>query len=72
MALDNYDGDGLFGQTVTAAATANFIGGGQDVLLETDVSNNTQVTYTQAPNLYGDGVSQRRSAVLRRLYAGVP
>ncbi len=45
---------------MTAAGTTNFIWDGQDVLLETDVSNNTQVTYTQTPNLYGDLVSQRR------------
>jgi len=56
-----YDGDGLRRQTVTAAGTTNFIWDGQDVLLETDVSNNTQVTYTQTPNLYGNLVSQRRS-----------
>ena len=35
---------------------------GQDVLLETDVSNNTQVTYTQTPAGYGNLVSQRRVA----------
>ncbi len=56
-----YDGDGLRRQTVTAAGTTNFIWDGQDVLLETDVSNNTQVTYTQTPDIYGDMVSQRRS-----------
>ena len=33
----------------------------QDVLLETDVSNNTQVTYTQTPDIYGNLVSQGRS-----------
>ncbi len=54
-----YDGDGLRRQTVTSAGTTNFIWDGQDVLLETDVSNNTQVTYTQTPNIYGDLVSQR-------------
>ena len=43
--------------TSAAAGTTNFIWDGQDVLLETDVSNNTQVTYTQMPNLYGDLVS---------------
>ncbi len=48
-----YDGDGLRRQTVTAAGTTNFIWDGQDVLLETDVSNNTQVTYTPIPNMYG-------------------
>ena len=31
------------------------------MLLETDVSNNTQVTYTQTPAVYGDLVSQRKS-----------
>ncbi len=46
---------------VTSAGTTNFIWDGQDVLLETDVSNNTQVTYTQTPDIYGDMVSQRRS-----------
>jgi len=46
---------------VTSAGTTNFIWDGQDVLLETDVSNNTQVTYTQTPAGYGDLVSQRRS-----------
>ncbi len=56
-----YDGDGLRRQTVTAAGTTNFIWDGQDVLLETDVSNNTQVTYTQTPDEYGALVSQRRS-----------
>ena len=56
-----YDGDGLRRQTVTAAGTTNFIWDGQDVLLETDVSNNTQVTYTQTPDIYGNLVSQRRS-----------
>jgi len=56
-----YDGDGLRRQTVTAAGTTNFIWDGQDVLLETDVSNDTQVTYTQTPAMYGDIVSQRRS-----------
>ncbi len=56
-----YDGDGLRRQTVTAAGTTNFIWDGQDVLLETDVSNNTQVTYTQTPAIYGNLVSQRRS-----------
>jgi len=55
-----YDGDGLRRQTVTAAGTTNFIWDGQDVLLETDVSNNTQVTYTQTPDIYGNLVSQRR------------
>ena len=40
-------------QTVTSAATTNFIWDGQDVLLETDVSNNTKVTYTPIPNMYG-------------------
>ena len=29
------------------------------MLLETDVSNNTQGTYTQTPNVYGELVSQR-------------
>ena len=55
-----YDGDGLRRQTVTSAATTNFIWDGQDVLLETDVNNTTQATYTQTPNIYGDLVSQRR------------
>ncbi len=45
--------DGLRRQTVTSAATTNFIWDGQDVLLATDGSNNTQVTYTQIPNMYG-------------------
>ncbi len=35
------------------------------MLLETDVSNNTQVTYTQTPNIYGDLVSQRRSTTTK-------
>ena len=48
-------------QTVTASATTNFIWDGQDVLLDVDSGNNTQVTYTQTPNLYRDLVSQRRS-----------
>ena len=47
-------------QTVTAAGTTNFIWDGQDVLLETDVSNNIQVTYTQTPAGYGDLVSQQQ------------
>ncbi len=60
-----YDGDGLRRQTVTAAGTTNFIWDGQDALMETDVSNNTQVTYTQTPNLYGNLVSQRRGATTK-------
>ncbi len=60
-----YDGDGLRRQTVTAAGTTNFIWDGQDVLLETDVSNNTQVTYTQTPAVYGNLVSQRRSTTTK-------
>jgi len=60
-----YDGDGLRRQTVTGAGTTNFIWDGQDVLLETDVSNNTQVTYTQTPAEYGDLVSQRRSTTTK-------
>ena len=48
------------GRQVTSPTTTNFTCDGQDVLLETDVSNNTQVTYTQTPNLYGDLLSQRR------------
>ena len=47
---------------MTAAGTTNFIWDGQDVLLETDVSNNTQVTYTQTPDIYGNLVSQRRDS----------
>ena len=43
---------------MTSSATTNFIWDGQDVLLETDVGNNTQVTYTQTPAGYGDLVSQ--------------
>ncbi len=35
------------------------------MLLETDVSNNTQVTYTQTPAGYGDLVSQRRSTTTK-------
>ncbi len=57
-----YDGDGRRRQTVTAAGTTNFIWDGQDVLLETDVSNNTQVTYTQTPDMYGDLISQHRDS----------
>ncbi len=59
MGLDNYDGDGLFGQTVTAAGTTNFIWDGQDLLLEADSDGTTQVTYSQTPNVYGELVSQR-------------
>jgi len=43
---------------MTASATTNFIWDGQDVLLETNVSNNTQVTYTQTPDIYGVLISQ--------------
>ena len=50
---------------MTAAATTNFIWDGQDVLLETDAGNTTQVTYTQTPNIYGDLVSQRRSTTTK-------
>jgi len=39
------------------------------VLLETDVSNNTQATYTQTPNLYGDLVSQRERPAIERKFA---
>ena len=60
-----YDGDGLRRQTVTAAGTTNFIWDGQDVLLETDAGNSTQVTYTQTPNIYGNLVSQRRSTTTK-------
>ncbi len=63
-----YDGDGLRRQTVTAAGTTNFIWDGQDVLLETDVSNNTQVTYTQTPDIYGNLVSQRRSTTTKHYH----
>ena len=45
---------------MTSSGTTNFVWDGQDVLLETDVSNNTQVTYTQTPDIYGNLVSQRR------------
>ncbi len=31
----------------------------------TDASNNTQVTYTQTPNVYGDLVSQQRSTTTK-------
>ena len=61
LSYTSYDGDGLRRQKVTAAGTTKFIWDGQDVLLETDVSNNTQVTYTQTPDIYGNLVSQRRS-----------
>ncbi len=60
-----YNGDGLRRQTVASAATTKFIWDGQDVLLETDVSNNTQVTYIQTPTGYGDLVSQRRSTTTK-------
>jgi len=60
-----YDGDGLRRQTVTSAGTTNFIWDRQDVLLETDAGNTTQVTYTQTPDIYGDLVSQRRSTTTK-------
>ncbi len=63
-----YDGDGLRRQTVTAAGTTNFIWDGQDVLLETDVSNNTQVTNTQTPARHGDLISQRRSTTTKHYH----
>ena len=50
---------------MTGAGTTNFVWDGQDLLLETDVSNNTQVTYTQTPAVYGNLVSQRRSTTTK-------
>jgi len=47
-------------QRLIASGTTKFIWDGQDVLLETDGNGNTQVTYTQTPDIYGQIVSQRR------------
>ena len=50
---------------MTASATTKFIWDVQDVLLENDGNNNTQATYTQTPDIYGNLVSQRRGATTK-------
>jgi hypothetical protein len=57
-----YNGDGQRVQIVDSQGTKKPIWDFENILLETDGSNNTQVIYTLEPNVYGNLVSQRRSS----------
>jgi RHS repeat-associated protein len=57
-----FNGDGQRVQIVDSQGTKKPIWDFQNILLETDGSNVTQVVYTLEPNVYGNLVSQRRSS----------
>ena len=50
------------GQRADHSGTSNLIWDFQNVLLETNASNVTQALYTLSPNVYGNQISQSRSA----------
>ena len=57
-----YSEDGLRKQKVTATGTTNFVWDEQNVLLEADASQVTQVHYTDNPSMWGGLASQRRAS----------
>ena len=57
-----YNGDGQRVQIVDSQGTKKQIWDGENILLETDGANATQVVYTNEPAGYGNLVSQRRGS----------
>jgi len=55
-----YDADGLRVKLEESTGTKKFVWDDQNYLGETDAANDTQVVYTNEPQLYGNLVSQRR------------
>src|SRR5262245_33363414 len=57
-----YNGDGQRVQVIDSQGTKKQIWDQENILLETDGSNVTQVVYTLQPAGYGSLISQRRSS----------
>ncbi|MBV9852084.1 MAG: hypothetical protein JO250_20655 [Armatimonadetes bacterium] len=57
-----YAADGLRRTLVTMTFTTQFVWDGQNVLLDTDGSGNTQAHYTDSSGYWGGLVSQRRGS----------
>ena len=58
-----YNADGQRVQKLDSTGTTRHVWDGQNIVLETDGSNITQVVYTLEPTIYGNLISQRRSGV---------
>jgi RHS repeat-associated protein len=56
-----YDPDGLRVKLEDSTGTSKFVWDDQNILLETDASDLTQVVYTLEPVVYGNLISQRRA-----------
>ena len=56
-----YNPDGLRVKLEESTGTKKFIWDNQNYLAETNANNDTQVTYTNEPRIYGNLISQRRS-----------
>lgn len=57
-----YNGDGQRIQVIDSQGTKKAIWDNENILLETDSSDNTQVVYTLEPARYGNLISQRRGS----------
>jgi hypothetical protein len=57
----SYNGDGQRSQRIDSTGEFNFLWDFENILLETNSTDNISVVYTLRPNYYGDLISQWRS-----------